>query len=178
MVPAHIQSGWSGASSAGSIVGEIIVSLFLLDKIGRKHTIAVGGIITAIGIAIQVASTEWKLFLAGRLVNGKYFSEFGFGICPANEGIAIGFGVVFLESPVWIGENCRPELRGFFLCIMNGSIVVGQFLLSFVFQTSLHDQKNLRFADVFQKAPLQSKESGRMRSLSFFSLPLLVGILL
>jgi MFS family permease len=78
LVPAHIQSGWSGASSAGSIVGEIIVSLFLLDKIGRKHTIAVGGIITAIGIAIQVASTEWKLFLAGRLVNGKYFSEFGF----------------------------------------------------------------------------------------------------
>ncbi|PMD13435.1 general substrate transporter [Hyaloscypha hepaticicola] len=112
LIPAHIQSGWSGASSAGSIVGEIIVSIFLLDKIGRKHTIAVGGVITAIGIAMQVAAHEWKLFLAGRLIN------------------AIGFGVVFLESPVWIGENCRPELRGFFLCIMNGSIVLGQFLLS------------------------------------------------
>jgi hypothetical protein len=43
---------------------------------------------------------------------------------------AIGFGAVYLESPVWIGETVRPELRGFFLCIMNGSIVLGQFLLS------------------------------------------------
>jgi hypothetical protein len=99
-------------------------------------------------------------------------------MCFAKEGIAIGFGIVFLESPVWIGENCRPELRGFFLCIMNGSIVLGQFLLSFVFQTSFHDQLNLQFADVFQKAPLQSKESGHMKSLSSSNLPLLVGILL
>lgn len=99
-------------------------------------------------------------------------------MCLANEGIAIGFGVVFLESPVWIGENCRPELRGFFLCIMNGSIVLGQFLLSFVFHTSFHDQENLPFADVFQKAPLKSKESGVMRSLLSSNLPLLVCILL
>lgn len=55
-------------------MGEIIVSIFLLDKIGRKHTIAVGGVITAIGIAMQVAAHEWKLFLAGRLINGKHFS--------------------------------------------------------------------------------------------------------
>jgi MFS family permease len=43
---------------------------------------------------------------------------------------AIGFGNVFLCCPVWIGENVRPEVRGFFLCVINGSIVFGQFLLS------------------------------------------------
>jgi MFS family permease len=159
-------------------VGEIIVSLFLLDKIGRKHTIAVGGIVTAIGVAMQVAASEWKLFLAGRLINCKRFVLIWGFICLANEGTAIGFGVVFLESPVWIGENCRPELRGFFLCIMNGSIVLGQFLLSFVFQISFHNQENLRFADVLQKAPLQSKESGHTRSSSSSNLPLLVGLLM
>ena len=30
---------------------------------------------------------------------------------------AIGFGIVYILSPVWIGENVRPELRGFFLCL-------------------------------------------------------------
>jgi fucose permease len=69
LIPARWQSGWAGASSAGSIIGEISVS-FLLDNIGRKHTIAVGSLFTAIGIGMQIASTEWKLFLAGRFING------------------------------------------------------------------------------------------------------------
>ena len=42
-----------------------------MDRIGRKHSIIVGTIITAAGIGIQVASHDWKLFLGGRLVNGK-----------------------------------------------------------------------------------------------------------
>jgi MFS family permease len=71
LIPARWQSGWAGASSAGSIVGEISVS-YMLDTIGRKHTIAVGSLFTAIGIGMQIASTEWKLFLAGRFINGGY----------------------------------------------------------------------------------------------------------
>jgi hypothetical protein len=45
---------------------------------------------------------------------------------------AMGFGMVFVIGPVWIGENVRPELRGFFLCFTNGAIVLGQFILSYV----------------------------------------------
>lgn len=45
---------------------------------------------------------------------------------------AIGFGIVYILSPVWIGETVRPELRGFYLCLMNTSIVVGQLLLAIV----------------------------------------------
>lgn len=44
--------------------------------------------------------------------------------------------MVFLTAPVWIGENVRPEVRGFFLCFINGSIVLGQFILSYVLQES------------------------------------------
>lgn len=43
---------------------------------------------------------------------------------------AIGFGIALVEFPVWIGENTRQELRGFFLCLTNGSIVLGQFMLA------------------------------------------------
>jgi hypothetical protein len=42
-------------------------------------------------------------------------------------GIAIG--MMFTISPLWIGETCRPELRGFFLCFFNTSIVFGQFAM-------------------------------------------------
>lgn len=47
-----------------------------------------------------------------------------------NAGIAIG--MMFTISPLWIGETCRPELRGFFLCFFNTSIVFGQFAIAAV----------------------------------------------
>ncbi|KAF3762109.1 general substrate transporter, partial [Cryphonectria parasitica EP155] len=113
LIPATIQSAWTACSTAGEILG-VLVSGHIMDRIGRKHTILIGSLFTAIGVAMQVASHEWKLFLGGRLVNG------------------VGFGIVYVIAPVWIGENVRPELRGLFLCIMNGSIVFAQFVLALI----------------------------------------------
>ncbi|PVH82568.1 general substrate transporter [Cadophora sp. DSE1049] len=113
IIPAWMLTAWGSASCAGDLLG-ILCAGFLIDAIGRKHTLAVGSVLTAAGVAMQVASHEWKLFLAGRVIN------------------ALGFGIAYINSPVWIGENVRPELRGFFLCIMNISIVIGQFLLATV----------------------------------------------
>ncbi|RDW89744.1 hypothetical protein BP6252_01776 [Coleophoma cylindrospora] len=113
LIPASYQAGWAGSACAGLTLGTILAG-YTLDSIGRKHTVAVGGFLATLGIVMQVVSRDWDLFLIGRLVN------------------AIGFGTVFLQSPVWIGENARPELRGFFLCVINCSIVLGQFILSIV----------------------------------------------
>ena len=106
----------------------VIISGQLLDLIGRRHTLGLGAIFTAAGIGIQVGSHDWKVFLAGRLVNGM-LEWLSLG-SVAYRMLAIGFGMVFLVAPIWIGETVRPELRGFFLCITNGSIVLGQFILS------------------------------------------------
>jgi MFS family permease len=124
LIPARVQSGWNGASAGGEIIGVLIAGL-LLDWMGRKHTMIIGAVCTAVGVGLQQAASSWQLFLVGRLVNGNYLA-FSSVLTVA----AIGFGTVFLECPVWIGETVRPELRGFFLCLMNGSIVFGQFLLS------------------------------------------------
>lgn len=35
-------------------------------------------------------------------------------------------------TPVYVGENSVPELRGFFLVSFNTFIVVGQFLITLV----------------------------------------------
>lgn len=47
-----------------------------------------------------------------------------------DAGLGIAIGIMFTISPLWIGETCRPELRGFFLCFFNTSIVFGQFAMS------------------------------------------------
>ncbi|KAL3457036.1 general substrate transporter [Aspergillus heterothallicus] len=116
LIPARSQSGWSGAATAGHVIGAIAGG-FLMDIIGRKHTMLLGSVLTAAGIGMQQGAHEWRLFLAGRLISG--FPRIWH---------------VFVNSPVWIGEVVRPELRGFFLCIMNGSIVLGQRVLACVAQ--------------------------------------------
>jgi hypothetical protein len=39
----------------------------------------------------------------------------------------LGLGMCFTFAPLYIGENCFPELRGFFLVFLNWSITYGQF---------------------------------------------------
>ena len=71
LIPARYLSGWTGAATGGDIIG-ILVGGQLIELIGRKHSLLVGSVITAVGIAMQYGSHEWVLFLCGRLVNGKY----------------------------------------------------------------------------------------------------------
>lgn len=69
LIPARVQSGWFAASAAGDGIGNILAGL-LLGWLGRKHVIGIGAVITAAGVAMQVASKNWHLFLAGRFING------------------------------------------------------------------------------------------------------------
>ena len=113
VIPASYQASWTGAASGGVTLGVLIAGQ-LIERIGRKRVMGAGSVLSALGVSLQVAAHGWKLFLAGR-----FFS-------------ALGYGAIFLLSPVWIGEIVRPELRGFFLCLMNGSMVVGQLFLAYV----------------------------------------------
>ena len=69
LITARVQSAWFGASIAGDVVGVAIAGQ-IMDIIGRKHTIGIGTVITAVGVGVQVASHTWEVFLAGRLING------------------------------------------------------------------------------------------------------------
>lgn len=71
LIPARIQSGWTGASTAGDVIG-VIIGGYLIDIIGRKHTMLFGSIFTAVGVGMQQGAHEWRLFLVGRLIGGKY----------------------------------------------------------------------------------------------------------
>lgn len=55
--------------TAGDIVG-VLASGQLMNFIGRKRCLLLDSVFAAAGVGMQVASSEWKLFMGGRLVNG------------------------------------------------------------------------------------------------------------
>jgi MFS family permease len=127
LIPARYLSAWSSIAPACEIVATFIFAP-LLEKFGRKWGILAAAFISTGGVLLQQFAPDWRMHLAGRGVNGTES-------CPdllsvsliAAAGIAIG--MMFTISPLWIGETCRPELRGFFLCFFNTSIVFGQFAM-------------------------------------------------
>jgi hypothetical protein len=119
LIPAHYLSAWNSIAPATEIVATFIFAP-LLERYGRKWGVLVASILSVVGIILQQLAPEWRMHLAGRGVNG------------------IAIGMMFTISPLWIGETCRPELRGFFLCFFNTSIVLGQTAIVVVSQGSSH----------------------------------------
>ncbi|KAF5675583.1 major facilitator superfamily transporter [Fusarium denticulatum] len=118
-IPAHYLSAWNSIAPATEIVATFIFAP-LLERFGRKWGILAASIISVAGVLLQQLAPDWRTHLAGRGING------------------IAIGMMFTISPLWIGETCRPELRGFFLCFFNTSIVFGQFAIVIVSQGSSH----------------------------------------
>ncbi|KAF4472548.1 Hexose transporter [Fusarium albosuccineum] len=110
LIPSYVLSAWQAIGPACDVVAAVL-SAPLLEKWGRKPQVIVAVVLSTVGVLLQQIATEWKTHLAGRAVNGA------------------AVGIMFTISPLWIGESCRPELRGFFLCFFNTSIVLGQFLI-------------------------------------------------
>ena len=79
LIRADIQSGWMGVSTVGDILG-IIISGYLLEWVGRKHTLGIGTVLTTVGVGIQIGVQTWRGFMVGRFVNGK---------TPAQSGHAV-----------------------------------------------------------------------------------------
>ncbi|OJJ08542.1 hypothetical protein ASPVEDRAFT_57601 [Aspergillus versicolor CBS 583.65] len=113
LIPARYLSAWNSIAPACEIASTLIYSP-LLEKYGRRPGILVASAISASGVLLQQLAADWRVHLAGRGVNG------------------IAIGMMFTISPLWIGETCRPELRGFYLCFFNTSIVLGQFAMAAV----------------------------------------------
>ena len=48
--------------AAGDVVG-VFVGGLIADVIGRKKTLGIGTVLTAVGVGVQVGSHDWKAFL-------------------------------------------------------------------------------------------------------------------
>ena len=110
LIPAYYLSAWNSIAPATEIVFTFLFAP-LLERFGRRWGIPTASVISVAGVLLQHMTTDWRVHLAGRGVNG------------------IAIGMMFTITPLWIGETCRPELRGFFLCFFNTAIVFGQFAI-------------------------------------------------
>ncbi|UNI22273.1 hypothetical protein JDV02_008175 [Purpureocillium takamizusanense] len=117
IIPATYLSAW-GAIGLGCDVVASWLAAPLLEKYGRKPLILFSAGVSVVAIVLQQLATNWRVHLTGRAVNG------------------IAIGIMFTISPLWIGETCRPELRGFWLCFFNTSIIWGQMLVVIVSRAS------------------------------------------
>lgn len=60
-----INSTFSGGAVFGSLMGG-----FTMDRLGRKKTIQIGGIIAAVGGILQCAAYNLPMILVGRIISG------------------------------------------------------------------------------------------------------------
>jgi MFS family permease len=82
LLPAVWQSAWIGAMFGALGAGELFAG-GIMNRIGRKHILVIGNVITTIGIGVLQASGDWKMWLGGKILN------------------AFGIGMIFTFSPVW-----------------------------------------------------------------------------
>ncbi|KDR84667.1 hypothetical protein GALMADRAFT_111906 [Galerina marginata CBS 339.88] len=108
-----VQGGIVAAMPAGSLVGSLSV-MHLADKLGRKKTIILAGIIWVIGSILQCASVNRGMLIAGRVIAG-----FSVGISSA-------------VVPIYQAEVTAPAIRGRMLSFQQWAITWGIFIQYFV----------------------------------------------
>lgn len=67
----------------GSMAAGELLAGGIMNKIGRKHILIIGNVITTVGIGVLQASGDWKMWLGGKILN------------------AFGIGMLFTFGPVW-----------------------------------------------------------------------------
>lgn len=105
-----------GGGSVATLVGGP-----LADRIGRRSTMLIAGVIFAIGVLVAGLATGYMSALAGRLIQG------------------IGVGLITIVVPLYIVEVMPPSIRGrcvtlFQLCLTFG--ILAGYLVSYFFTAS------------------------------------------
>ncbi|KAF8902979.1 general substrate transporter [Mucidula mucida] len=101
------------AMPAGSLVGALMVTQ-LADRIGRKKTIILSGLIWVIGSILQCASVNRGMLVVGRIISG------------------ISVGIASAVVPIYQSEITEPRIRGRLVSLQQWSITWGILIQYFV----------------------------------------------
>ncbi|CEJ55689.1 hypothetical protein PMG11_01932 [Penicillium brasilianum] len=116
ILPAMWQGLWSAMNSLGIMIGASSNG-FLQDKFGRRPMFFVGGVIAAIGGALEFASPELGSLEArrGALLAAKII-------------LGIGMGILMSTCQTYVSEISSPRLRTILLGIFPLFVIVGQIM--------------------------------------------------
>jgi MFS family permease len=86
----------------------------IADRLGRKPSIMIGGIITMISAALLAGSVSMAMFIVFRFFSG------------------LGSYMLAMSVPLWIAESVPPEVRGIFAMFNGFFINVGYLVSSYI----------------------------------------------
>ncbi|KAJ7171734.1 putative MFS sugar transporter [Mycena crocata] len=90
----HIQGTVVGVYTLGGLFGALSC-LLIGDKLGRRHTMMYGALVTTIGSILQCSAFSFAQLITGRVITG------------------LGFGTISVAAPNWQAECSRAGHRGF-----------------------------------------------------------------
>lgn len=109
----HPSGGILGTLSNGTTIGSLCVTPFIVlvgDRIGRRHMLMIGIILTIIGAAIQAGAVNFGMFLASRII------------------IGLGSGATGIASAPILAECAFPSQRPAMTSMLQASFPTGAFL--------------------------------------------------
>ncbi|PHH76258.1 hypothetical protein CDD82_4070 [Ophiocordyceps australis] len=111
--------------SIGTLLGAL-VGAPVADRVGRRISISVWSVVTAVGFVVQIAASRaWYQVMIGRLVAG------------------VGVGGLSLVVPMYQAETAPPWVRGSLVCAYQLFITLGIFLAAcFNYGTVTHQRAN------------------------------------
>ncbi|OQU97041.1 hypothetical protein CLAIMM_03044 [Cladophialophora immunda] len=117
--PSATVMGAIGSSYFGGVVVGLIIITIIAQKLGRKRSIQLGGLIGLVGAIMQTAAQDMAVFFVGRVVAGAasgimlttvnvYQSEIA---PPAERGAMVAFQLLVLSGAgglaSWVGFACN-----------------------------------------------------------------------
>jgi MFS family permease len=87
-------------------------NLYVGDKLGRRHTITLGGLIMIIGAILQTAAVDYAMMLVARVITG------------------LGNGLLTSTVPAYQSECAQPHRRGQ-LVLFEGSLITFGIMIAY-----------------------------------------------
>lgn len=118
------EAGFQGQSNAATLQAFMVAiyelgclagalsNLRVGDKLGRRHTISLGGLIMIVGAILQTASVDYAMMLVARVVTG------------------VGNGLLTSTVPAYQSECAKPHRRGQ-LVLFEGSLITFGIMISY-----------------------------------------------
>ncbi|QRV74835.1 Sugar (and other) transporter [Ceratobasidium sp. AG-Ba] len=113
---ATLQSLLVAIYEIGCLVGALS-NLWVGERLGRRRTIVIGGVIMIIGAILQASSFSYEQMLVARVITG------------------LGNGLNTSTVPAYHAECAAPEKRGY-LIMIEGSLITFGIMVSFFLKTS------------------------------------------
>ncbi|KAF8473208.1 general substrate transporter [Kalaharituber pfeilii] len=124
--------------AAGAVFGALSGGL-TMDKLGRRMSIQIGGLVALIGAVLQAAASHLAMMLVGRIITGW------------------AVGIMSMAVPVYQAECAHPKTRGLMVGLSQQMIGIGFIISTWVGYGSLKrpdtDSFQWRFPLAFQGIP-------------------------